>query len=186
MKAAENMVASEEDVIGPGFPFYQTCDPEKAAETAAAPARGSDAFGAIPCMTSDLVQMGQVVGKQECRYVARNMTRLKGKEELSASLLSSKFAHFNHIVSACMAVLQTVFADAAYDILNDAYYSNYDARAVTLLILTGMTITVQFLVQGLFVAGKPTCLRCAHSSRKNIHNTDSRISWRGGGVQISV
>ena len=52
-----------------------------------------------------------------------------------------------------MAVLQTVFPDAAYDVLNDAYYSNYDARAVTVPLLIGMTVSVQFLIQGLFVAG---------------------------------
>lgn len=142
------LVASEELIISTGYPFFQTCDPEKTA------ARDSSTNGAIPCMGGNLTIHGQVVARQECRYLPRNVTRLHGKEEVSVSLLTSKFAHFNHLASACMAVMQTVFADAAYDVFNDSYFSNHDSREITALLLLGMTVTVQFLVQGLFVAGK--------------------------------
>jgi hypothetical protein len=140
------LVASEELVISTGYPFFQTCDPEKTAER--------DASGAIPCLSGNLTMHGQVVARQECRYLPRNVTHLHGKEGISVSLLTSKFAHFNHLASACMSVMQTVFADAAYDVYNDSYFSNHDSRAITGLLLLSMTVTVQFLIQGLFVAGK--------------------------------
>jgi hypothetical protein len=103
-----------------------------------------------PCPAGDLEQGGRVVARQECRYVARNMTHIKG--QISSSLLSVKFAHWNHIAGGMLAVLQWVFPDASYDVLGSTLDSNSDARVFTMAYFAAMTVIVSLLLQGLFVA----------------------------------
>jgi len=159
------LVASEEHVISTGFPFFQTCDVEKTRAVAEQQARSSkalgggsaaaegvtDAWAQVPCLAGDLVQDGKVVGRQECRYVARNVTSLDGAT-VSNSLRSYKFAHWSHLPAACLAVLQYVFPDAAYDVYSAAYYSNFDMRIPTSIFLASMTFLVSLLIQGIFIA----------------------------------
>jgi len=155
------LVASEEHVISTGYPFFQTCDVEKTRAVAEEQARSSEAHGGgtatadvwtqLPCLADDLVQDGKVVGRQECRYVARNATSLDGVT-VSNSLRSYKYAHWGHLPAASLAVLQYVFPDAAYDVYLAAYYSNFDLRIPTSVGIACMTFLVSLLIQGIFVA----------------------------------
>ena len=114
-----------------------------------------DAYNEPTCLTGPLVMGEQVVGQQECRFVSRSLlTRLNAEsnDRMSASLLGSKFSHWNHIAGGFLAVLQYVFPDAAYDVLNSSYYSNFDMRLLILVLFLLMTFTVSLLLQGLFIA----------------------------------
>jgi hypothetical protein len=49
-------------------------------------------------------------------------------------------------------VLQFVFPDAAYDVYNASYFSNFELRILTSILFPAMTFAVSLLIQGLFVA----------------------------------